>query len=114
MPLFKKSAPYGTIEYHEQENLKTKYTLMVWGGIIACAVGYGVMTGENPLTDVEGTTKALKANNFDPVDVGGYSLYGCGSDLFATKFVAKNQQGKRVNGVGCSGLIKGTTLRFTD
>ncbi len=64
-------------------------------------------------TDPDGAIQALKGNNLEPIQVGGYSFFGCGDDyIFATKFQAKNQKGDVVSGVVCSGFLKGNSLKF--
>ena len=63
----------------------------------------------NPFwTDEDGAAKALKAQNYEPVQVGGYSLFGC-ETVYATKFVAKNNKGETVKGVVCKGLLNRTS-----
>ncbi|MFA3055859.1 hypothetical protein [Acinetobacter pittii] len=58
-------------------------------------------------------TKALKANGFTDIQTHGHAFWGCSEDdTFSTKFTAKNQHGQKVNGVVCSGWLKGSTIRF--
>lgn len=65
------------------------------------------------LTDVEGTTKTLKAQGFEPVEVGGGKWFGGSKgDFWRTKFTANNIKGEKVEGYATKGLFKGTTLRF--
>lgn len=65
-------------------------------------------------TDVEGSTRTLKAMNLEPVSVGGYSWFGCSEDdWYKTKFTAKNAQGYPVSGQVCAGMFfKGATIRL--
>lgn len=57
--------------------------------------------------------KALNANGFTEIQTHGHAFFGCSDgDTFATKFTAKNQRGQKVNGVVCSGWLKGSTIRF--
>lgn len=57
--------------------------------------------------------KALKANGFTDIQTHGRAFFSCSKDdSFATKFTAKNSKGETVTGVVCSGLLKGSTVRF--
>lgn len=63
--------------------------------------------------DVEGARNALLDQGLTPIEVGGYSPYSCGEDdFYATKFVAKNANGRVVRGTVCAGYYKGSTIRF--
>ena len=64
-------------------------------------------------SDGPGTRKALAAQGFTEIKTTGYQLFGCGQDdTFHTGFEAMSPAGVRVTGVACSGIFKGTTLRF--
>lgn len=74
--------------------------MLVLGSLTAC-------------TDVDTTTRTLEAQGFKDVKTEGYSLFGCSEeDFFHTKFTATSVTNKRVSGVVCSGLLKGSTVRF--
>lgn len=86
--------------------------------VIATATGAALLTGiwsfyNNPdinglFTDVEAAKKTLTDGNFTPVQVGGYSAYGCSArsgEWFATHFVAQNMQGKKVQGTVCKTIF---------
>lgn len=113
MPHYKSSQHENMRKRMKRTRLYKNFTGLVFLGVAAVGVSSFIATEGEILTDVDGTTYALKANNLKPIKVGGYSFNGCGKgDFFATEFVAENQQGKRVYGVGCSNLFKATTLRF--
>jgi outer membrane biogenesis lipoprotein LolB len=64
-------------------------------------------------TDPKTATQALENAGFTEIQTGGHSWYTCSdSDTFATKFTAKNPNGKVVSGTVCSGWLKGATIRF--
>ncbi len=65
------------------------------------------------LTDPKRTRSTLEASGFTEVEVLGYDGWACGEDdSYATRFRAKNPQGKTVEGVVCCGHYKGCTVRF--
>lgn len=57
--------------------------------------------------------KSLEAAGYTNIKTHGYSFFGCseGND-FSTKFTAKNQNGKTINGAVCSGWFKGGVIRY--
>jgi hypothetical protein len=62
-------------------------------------------------TDPDGTRKALSREGYTDIELGGYSIWGCAKgDDFATKWKAK-KAGQTVEGVFCSGWLKGGTIR---
>lgn len=62
--------------------------------------------------DVSGAKKALKINNYKPIEVGGYGWFkGSRDDIYITKFKAISPSGDTVNGVVTSGWFKGSTIR---
>jgi hypothetical protein len=64
-------------------------------------------------TDEEGATEAIKDMGLTPIAVGGYGWFDCSEDdQFATKFTARNAQGRNVAGTVCSGWFKGKTVRL--
>ncbi len=58
--------------------------------------------------------RALTAQGFTDISITGHKFFACGEDdFYSTGFVARNSQGKQVNGVVCSGLLfKSATIRF--
>ena len=58
--------------------------------------------------------RALENIGFTDIQLNGYAMFaGCGKDdSFVTTFRAKNSNGKYVEGVVCSGWMKGATVRF--
>lgn len=64
-------------------------------------------------TDEPRARNVLSAQGFTDIQIEGYAVFGCGEDdTFATRFSAKAQNGRRVSGVVCSGLLKGSTVRY--
>jgi hypothetical protein len=64
-------------------------------------------------TAPDSARNALESQGFTDIQIQGYAFFGCGKDdSFHTKFTAKNAQGRPVEGVVCSGLFKGSTVRF--
>lgn len=59
-------------------------------------------------------TRVLESAGFTNIAIDGYSFFGCSEDdFYHTKFTATNSNGKRVEGVVCSGLFfKNSTIRF--
>lgn len=60
-------------------------------------------------------TKALTAQGFTDIQITGYAgPFACSEDdFYSTGFIATNPQGKRVEGVACSGFFfKSTTIRW--
>ena len=64
-------------------------------------------------TDPPTAHRALENMGMTDINVGGYAAWSCGrDDIYATKFVARNPQGRIVTGAVCSGWMKGATVRF--
>jgi hypothetical protein len=56
--------------------------------------------------------QVLQAQGYSNISITGYAWFGCSEDdWFKTKFVATGPTGTQVNGVVCSGLFKGSTVR---
>lgn len=73
----------------------------------------GVFVMLSACTDVDGASKTIKDYGMNPVEVGGYAWFQCGQgDLFHTKFVATNPEGRQVSGTICKGLFKNSTMRL--
>jgi hypothetical protein len=63
--------------------------------------------------DHNGTQRVLAEQGYTHIQTTGYGWFSCSkSDSFATRFTAKNQLGKTVNGTVCSGWFKDYTIRF--
>lgn len=64
-------------------------------------------------TDPRAATKALDDMTFKEIEITGWRLWGCGDNYtFTTGFRAKNQNGKVVTGMVCSGWLKGSSVKF--
>ncbi len=73
-------------------------------GTFLLAAGSGMLSDEG--LGKNSTTDALKANDFTPIEVGGYSWFGCSSrkyEMLRTKFTAVASNGKTYTGVFCKG-----------
>ncbi len=86
---------------------------VVGGGLFAI----GASAGINPLmTDYDGAARAVEAAGFTGVKPTGYGWFSCGvgesADWWRTSFTATNQNGQQVEGVVCSSVLKGSTIRF--
>lgn len=91
----------------------SKFTSAAYGGLIAAWLSVTAVHIGPILDDPEGTTRALQAQGFEPIEVGGgVWLGGSAGDLWRTKFTAENPKGDIVDGYATSGIFKGTTLRF--
>jgi len=51
-----------------------------------------------PHTDIQGTTKILIEQNYQPLKVGGHAWYVPGNNWSSTKFTAINTKGGKVSG----------------
>ena len=65
-------------------------------------------------SDPKAAYRALDSMGFSEIETLGWTFFsGCGKDdSFATRFQAKNPNGKIVTGVVCNGWLKGATVRF--
>ncbi len=64
-------------------------------------------------TDAEEARRALDNLGMTDIEITGYRFFSCGKDdSWHTGFRATNSKGKVVEGVICSGLFKGATVRF--
>lgn len=98
-------------EMSEIDNVEKVYLAAKWS-LIAAFLSVTVPHVAPLLDDPEGTIKALEAQNYEPVDVGGGVWFGAGfGDLWRTEFTAKNLKGELVDGYATKGIFKGTTLR---
>lgn len=64
-------------------------------------------------TDDNVAIHALQASGFTDIKITGYSYFGCDkNDTFHTGFEARGPRGQFTEGVVCSGVFKGATIRF--
>lgn len=64
-------------------------------------------------TRPDNAREVLTANGYTNIQMEGYGFFACDEkDSFADAFVANSPNGTRVKGVVCSGLFKGSTIRF--
>jgi len=64
-------------------------------------------------TNTSNAERVLADNGYTDIQMTGYSLFGCDkNDTFSDGFKAKSPNGKMVEGVVCSGVFKGATIRF--
>jgi hypothetical protein len=65
-------------------------------------------------TNKSATEKALLDAGFHPIEIGGYSFFGCSEDdIYKTKFKAYSPDSSRiVKGCVCKGIFKGNTIRL--
>lgn len=65
--------------------------------------------GVNP----QNASRALEAQGLTQVQIGGWSMFGCGQDdTFKSSFTAIGANGQKVKGTVCSGWLKGVTVRY--
>lgn len=63
-------------------------------------------------TDSEKAIRALQGAGYQRIEITGYSVFGCSEeDTFRTAFKATSSNGQPVEGVVCSGVFKGATIR---
>lgn len=64
-------------------------------------------------TDPQKATRILTDQGYMHIEVTGYKAFACSDDdIFQTGFRAMSPSGREVSGVVCSGLFKGSTIRF--
>lgn len=64
-------------------------------------------------SDASGARHTLDNAGYTNVNITGYDFFACSQDdVFSTGFTATNPKGKYVEGTVCSGLLKGSTIRF--
>lgn len=64
-------------------------------------------------TQEEKTTTLLKQQGYKNIYITGYMAFNCSKDdFYRTGFTATAPNGERVSGVVCSGIFKGSTIRF--
>lgn len=63
-------------------------------------------------SDDDTARRALEAHGYTNIEITGYKMFGCGKDdTYRTGFRAVSQAGTVVEGVVCSDLFKGATVR---
>lgn len=79
-------------------------------GLLAAAVLTMALSG---CTDSNGTVKALTQAGYTNIETTGYTFFGCDkNDFYHTGFKAVGPTGVEVEGVVCSGVFKGKTIRL--
>lgn len=64
-------------------------------------------------TNEDRSKKALESMGFQEISLDGYAPLACSEDdVYATKFKARNPQGRPVEGTVCCGAFKNCTVRF--
>lgn len=64
-------------------------------------------------SDEPGAERALLDAGYTNISLTGYEWFGCGKDDgWSTGFTATGPSGRRVEGVVCSGVLKGSTIRL--
>ena len=64
-------------------------------------------------TQPEKATDVLGKAGYSNITITGYEVFGCSEDdNFHTGFTAIGPSGQPVNGVVCSGIMKGSTIRI--
>jgi hypothetical protein len=82
---------------------------------VALAVSCLVMAAcLSACTDAQGATQVLADEGYRDIQITGYSPFGCSDDdEVRTSFIALGQDGYRVRGAVCEGLLfKGATVRI--
>lgn len=79
--------------------------------IITLLVAAALIAG---CTDAKNARRVLESSGYSGIEVTGFELFGCGQDdFFRTGFSATGQDGRKVHGVVCQGLLfKGATVRI--
>lgn len=63
-------------------------------------------------TSSDEATRALSGAGYKNINITGYNFFGCDEkDSFHTGFTATGSNGQHIEGVVCSGLFKGNTIR---
>jgi hypothetical protein len=64
-------------------------------------------------TDEKGARRVLQQNGYTNITITGYRPFmGSEDDQYSTGFTAISPSGQRVSGSVCSGVLKGSTIRF--
>ena len=64
-------------------------------------------------TDPDKARSVLSSNGYKNIEITGYSYFACSKDdTYQTGFTAISPSGQRITGTVCSGILKGSTIRF--
>lgn len=64
-------------------------------------------------TNADKAIEVLQKQGYTNIEITGYEFGACAEeDVFHTGFIATSPSGYVVSGVVCSGLMKGSTIRF--
>lgn len=64
-------------------------------------------------TDEPNAVRVLHSAGYTDIVTKGFTPFGCGDDdTYHTEFTAKGPTGIITNGVVCSGVLKGSTIRI--
>jgi len=78
--------------------------------ILIAIIALAALTG---CTRADEARRVLAGAGYTNIETGGYAFFGCSEDdTFHTKFKARGQNGQQVEGVVCSGVLKGATIRL--
>lgn len=81
------------------------------GSVVVFGIWLALAAG-GACTEAKASKEALTSSGYSDVETGDYAWWKC-ADTYATKFVATNPVGRRVEGAVCCGwLTKGCTIRF--
>ncbi|MDF3025372.1 MAG: hypothetical protein K0R10_2733 [Alphaproteobacteria bacterium] len=80
---------------------KKKNPLMI--PVIIGAAGFilFLITAPQWAVDEAGARRVLEAQGYTDIKTGGYDTFGCGFDVFATRFTARTAKGYPVKGNVC-------------
>lgn len=76
-------------------------------------IAFIVMVSLTACTQTDRSERVLRDAGYSDIRITGYRFFGCGQgDHFHTGFEATAKAtGNRVEGVVCSGMLKGATIR---
>ena len=88
--------------------------LMVIIAIIVIAATVAIPMCSDMFGDGTSEIAVIESQGYSDVKIEGVAWIGCSKeDSFKKKFTAKDRNGRTVEGVACSGYLKGTTVRIT-
>lgn len=76
-------------------------------------IAFIVLVSLTACTQTDRSERVLRDAGYSDIHITGYRIFGCGQgDHFHTGFEATAKAtGNRVEGVVCSGMLKGATIR---
>lgn len=91
----------------------TTFGQAVGGLIVVFIIIFVLSFSLRGCTDEEGAQRVLQQNGYTNITITGYR-WGMGgeNDTYVTGFEATSPSGARVSGAVCSGMFKGSTIRF--